>query len=268
MNMRTYLPTAEDQSSSYGREPLFLPTFRQRKENPFFLPPAENRNLPFSPLPGEGREPDTMFTEPVFLPSAENRNLPFSPLHGDGREPVFLRQRTNLLPTTENRSSFQPFGKGKRTPSSFLWQRTATFLFHHSPKKNLIGGPPTNSIHTEGTSSSQHATLSQSSPPLPTPNGLMAVVRRTVGPSGGGPVNCRAFKWWSGGVPAVVEEEQGGQSGLRSLPWSLQALALRSPFSSCTYILTIQAGFGSSVIITDNCMVYLVVYPDISSKGL
>ncbi|KAL0910613.1 hypothetical protein M5K25_021613 [Dendrobium thyrsiflorum] len=39
-----------------------------------------------------------------------------------------------------------------------------------------------------------------------------------VGPSGGGPAKCRAFMWWSGGTPAVVEEEQGGKSGLRSLP--------------------------------------------------
>ncbi|KAL0905805.1 hypothetical protein M5K25_024243 [Dendrobium thyrsiflorum] len=49
-------------------------------------------------------------------------------------------------------------------------------------------------------------------------SGLELVVRRTVGPSGGGPANCRAFKWWSGGTPVVVEEEQGGKSCLRSLP--------------------------------------------------
>ncbi|KAL0911389.1 hypothetical protein M5K25_019526 [Dendrobium thyrsiflorum] len=59
-------------------------------------------------------------------------------------------------------------------------------------------------------------------------SGLQVVILRNVGPSGGGPTERRAFRWWSGGgsgelwrwfgrTPAVVEEEQGGKSGLRSL---------------------------------------------------
>ncbi|KAL0924704.1 hypothetical protein M5K25_005556 [Dendrobium thyrsiflorum] len=62
-------------------------------------------------------------------------------------------------------------------------------------------------------------------------SGLQMVARQNVGPSGGGPAEHRAFRWWSGRTsglqvvvrrwfgmtPAVVEEEQGGQSGLQSL---------------------------------------------------
>ncbi|KAL0907593.1 hypothetical protein M5K25_022011 [Dendrobium thyrsiflorum] len=81
--------------SSSDREPLFLPTFRQRQRTFFLrqrtalpsnlsakaenlLPPAENRSFsnlsakaenlcPFSPLLGEGREPDTMLTSPGIM---------------------------------------------------------------------------------------------------------------------------------------------------------------------------------------------------------
>ncbi|KAL0905776.1 hypothetical protein M5K25_024214 [Dendrobium thyrsiflorum] len=44
------------------------------------------------------------------------------------------------------------------------------------------------------------------------------MVRRSVEPSGGGPAKRRAFRWWSGEVPAVVEEEQGGKSEVAIAP--------------------------------------------------
>ncbi|KAL0903256.1 hypothetical protein M5K25_027618 [Dendrobium thyrsiflorum] len=120
--------------SSSGREPLLLPTFRQRKRTFFLpqrtalpsnlsakvenlLPPAENRSFsnlsakaenicPFSPLPGrgpmsfspllgDGREPSSSDREPLLLLTLRQRQRTF-----------FLRQRTalpsNLLAKVEN----------------------------------------------------------------------------------------------------------------------------------------------------------------------
>ncbi|KAL0928026.1 hypothetical protein M5K25_002259 [Dendrobium thyrsiflorum] len=68
-------------NSSSGREPLFLPTFRQRQP----LPPAENRST--LPSPAENRYLPSPVENRSTLPSPAENRYPFSPLPGEGREP-------------------------------------------------------------------------------------------------------------------------------------------------------------------------------------
>ncbi|KAL0903964.1 hypothetical protein M5K25_026030 [Dendrobium thyrsiflorum] len=141
----------------------FAPTARRRSPYKVFLPPAENRSTlpspaenhstlpsptenryPFSPLPGEGREPDTMLTyftrKPpellgrdlkkkrrsslwatlrrspykVFLPPAENRSTLPSPVENRCL-PSPVENRSTLPSPAENRSTLPSPAENRST---------------------------------------------------------------------------------------------------------------------------------------------------------
>ncbi|KAL0908525.1 hypothetical protein M5K25_023021 [Dendrobium thyrsiflorum] len=165
-------PGREPQQSSFTQQRTAThSSFTRQRTATIFLHPAENRNTlpypaenryPFSPLPGEGREPGTMLMYSTRKPpemmgrdlekirrssllgnlclsfcshsKAEKPLqsllfLPFSPLHGDGREPVFLPPAENrnslFLHPAENRNNLPSPGREPQQ-SSFTQQRTAT----------------------------------------------------------------------------------------------------------------------------------------------
>ncbi|KAL0927386.1 hypothetical protein M5K25_001551 [Dendrobium thyrsiflorum] len=182
-----FLHPAENRNNlpSPGREPQQSSFTRQRTAT-IFLHPAENRNTlpypaenryPFSPLPGEGREPGTMLTYSTQKPpemmgrdlekirrssllgnlclsfcshsKAEKPLqsllfLPFSPLHGDGREPVFLPPAENrnslFLHPAENRNNLPSPGREPQQ-SSFTRQRTAIIFLHPAENRNNLPSP-------------------------------------------------------------------------------------------------------------------------------
>ncbi|KAL0922885.1 hypothetical protein M5K25_006914 [Dendrobium thyrsiflorum] len=150
---------------SFGREPLFLPTFRQRKplpspaENRSTLPsPVENRSTlpssaenrstlpspaqnryPFSPTPGEGREPDTMLTyftrKPLEMMGRDLKKMRRSSLLGNLVNPsqfphLISHSLSHNLSQTPNGPSLMKYStKASLVPeSSFIAKPAASWL--------------------------------------------------------------------------------------------------------------------------------------------